>query len=148
MRGRRHPRSALRRGGEAICREERSTPHRSGPGRLLPDAAHALQGPAAGGVQDRTAEDQCRQDLAPAVARGVAEDRHSGCVKRARRLVTWRSNAMVRQNLDLGFLRRSDMLPLGIARIDFEAKWAHEAFIEQTKSLTLRNDAKLWLLPR
>jgi len=60
-------------------------------------------------------------------------------VKRARRLVTWRSNAMVRQNLDLGFLRKSDMLPLGIARIDFEPEWAHEAFIEQTKSLTLRN---------
>ena len=63
----------VRRGGEGLHRQERSEPHRRGRHQVLRHAAHRLQGAEADRVQDRPAEDQCRQDPAPRTARRKEE---------------------------------------------------------------------------
>ena len=57
------------RGGESVHRQEGPEPHRRGSHQVLRHAAHRLQGPQADRVQDRPAQDQCRQDPAPRTAR-------------------------------------------------------------------------------
>jgi acyl-CoA synthetase (AMP-forming)/AMP-acid ligase II len=57
------------RGGEGLHRQEGPEPHGRGRHQVLRHAAHRLQGPQADRVQDRPAQDQCRQDPAPRTAR-------------------------------------------------------------------------------
>ena len=57
------------RSGQGLHRQEGPEPHAGDIIKYCTHAAHRLQGPEADRVQDRPAEDQCRQDPAPRTAR-------------------------------------------------------------------------------
>ena len=69
MRRDRRRRSAVGRGRQGIHRQEGPEPHRRGCDQVLQHAADELQGAKADRVPDRPAEDQCRKDPAPRIAR-------------------------------------------------------------------------------
>ena len=60
--------------GRAVRGAQGSEPDRAAADRLLPRRAHRLQGAAACVLQERAAEDECRQDPAPGAARRAEEE--------------------------------------------------------------------------